>query len=659
MILFYTSCEDYFEAVPEQNLTLEATFKSRALTLKYLANVYWYIPNEYNQRYIGGDSYGTNGVWTAGSIEGEYIWSFNQANQLNSGAFYPATDWVKTWWTTYYKGIHKANVFMSNIDNCQEFSEQERIRYKNEVRALRAFYYFWMFKIYGPFVIVGDNIFNPDSPIADMQLHRSSVEECIQYILDELEAVSDADILYSSFGQPNNPTALNTGSAGNITKEIVEAVRSQVLLYAASPLFNGDPYYSDLKNYDETPLFPQSEDRHKWELARDAAKQFIDNHPLYKLRLVDVDGRDVDDVAASCPYTSCRTAILGNNKATDTEMIFFRTTGINQYLYYDMTPKHTIGGIDGEYRGGGGLATTQEMVDLFFTNKGLRIEDDPDYYTYDEENPPSLRNIARVAAYRDPYSNRLYIDGTKNVMRQYYDREARFYLNITFNNQLWWFSSKSGNVYSEFNYNGNSGPANNGNDYPPTGLMVRKKRVDGPWASEGNYSILIRLAEIYLNYAEAANECGDLDEAIKYVNKIRARAGVAEYKGRTGEDATPNDARGNARIEIPFSQAEIRNLIRRERTVELAFENHRYFDVRRWNVAGMTQGDGWVYPTYHQGGEGGDTHGMNVMGDTNEFYKKVVFETRAFSEKMKLFPIPQADINRNPKMIQNKGWIAE
>ncbi len=98
-------------------------------------------------------------------------------------------------------------------------------------------------------------------------------------------------------------------------------------------------------------------------------------------------------------------------------------------------------------------------------------------------------------------------------------------------------------------------------------------------------------------------------------------------------------------------------MLRRERTIELAFENHRYFDVRRWKVAGMAQGDGWVYPVYHKGGEGGDFWGMDPQAyEFKGFYHKRVFETRVYTERINLFPIPQDDINRGKLLKQNTGW---
>ena len=105
------------------------------------------------------------------------------------------------------------------------------------------------------------------------------------------------------------------------------------------------------------------------------------------------------------------------------------------------------------------------------------------------------------------------------------------------------------------------------------------------------------------------------------------------------------------------------NRIRRERMVELCFESARFFDVRRWKIANGEsdvngQGDGWVYPSYHTGGEGGDLHGLNYRSDPPEFFQKVTMQTRVFEPRHYLMPIPDAEVRRNPLMVQNNDWNA-
>lgn len=655
-VITYTSCEDYFDSVPSDTINLDKVFSERKLAYQWLSNIYSYLPDESEQNYTGGDDE-TRGVWTPASLEGKLPWGHNNSNKVTGGTIYPSTDYVTKLYRAHYRAIQKANIYLQRIDGCTDMPEAERKRTKTEARALRSIFYFNLFKIYGPFVNIEDDVYDPESSLGSMTRYRSSVDECVNYIVSEFDAVLKDGYLSSHFEEGGT---VNTQFAGNISYETVEAIRSQVLLYAASYLFNGDPFYKDLKDHEGKFLFPQSKDQQKWVKARKAAKDFIDNNPRFRLVYRDITGTPVSTILESCPYNSANEAALGRSK--NEEMIFMSTrNGWN--LYYYMRPKHT--GIVDAQSGAGALAAPLQMVDLYFTNKGLRIEDDPDYYTYtnDEESKFTSRNMTSAESYKDKFSGYTYFTpaGDRRIMKQFYNREPRFYIAFTFQNRQWTFDT-SKTYYTDFSLNGNSGRAKNGHDFPKSGMLARKKMNTG----DTPYNIFIRLSEIYLNYAEASNECDDIAEAIKYVNMIRARAGVAEYKGM-GEDATPLGVRGEPRIEIPLTKESVTNIIRRERLIELAYENHRYFDVRRWGIAGMQKGDGWVYPTWHTGGEGGRMVGFDVEVDmapeTSEypvnplyFYKRIEWETRIYTERMKLFPIPQDEINVNRLIVQNTGW---
>ncbi len=663
-IIVCTSCEDYFDTIPADNISLDMVFSDRNLTAQWLSNVYSYLPDETEQNYTGDDNK-TNGVWTPGSIEGKLPWDHCNSNLINSGTLYSSSGYVQSMWKAYYRGIQAANIYMANVDRCPDMKVPEKIRSKDEARALRAIFYFNLFKIYGPFVIVGDEIFDPEIPNNSISFTRSSVDECVKYIVDEFDTLLAAGHLFSFFWQGSGGVnEFNPNSKGNITKETVEAIRSQVLLYAASYLFNGDPFYKNLQDHTGKYLFPQNRDPLKWEKARNAAKHFMDNNPDFRLvyRGKTYDARVESPASPNYQaFNSVSEAAIG--REMNEEMIFFSTRNGNN-LYYYMTPKHA--GIQGASSGGGALSVPLQMVDLYFTNKGIRIEDDPAYFNYtnaDEELFTSTNMYGRPAPqiYTDPVDGYIYFTvGTGYpIMKQFFNREPRFYAAFTFQNRLWDISGAA--CYSDFSLNGNSGRAKNGHDYPKSGVLARKKLSKN---GQGQFNIFIRLSEIYLNYAEASNECGDIGEAIKYVNKIRSRAGIPEYKGY-GDDATPLDIRGMQRIEIPLDYEHVTNVIRRERLIELAYENHHYFDVRRWGVAGMPQGDGWVYPSWHAGGEGGNMKGFDVeinmppgstLPGSLQFYKRVDWETRIYTERMKLFPIPQNEININPAIVQNTGW---
>ena len=443
-------------------------------------------------------------------------------------------------------------------------------------------------------------------------------------------------------------------------------------LFRASYLYNGDPYYQTMTNPDGTKLFPEQRDEQKWrDLKAQALKIITSNR--YSLVLRDTQDHLTSDLSAACPFKSVFYASMGT--ASNEELIYGRTNASKET--YAMVPRFS--GLPSGYdKGAGALTIPLEFVDLYFTNKGLRIEDDPDYFTYDVNDPPTAvrgaKAIIQTTAYRDPLSGYEYFApassggsvsyaGPTSIMKQFYNREARFYLAVTFQNRPWNFQ---GGAAVQMQFNGNSGSDGRTHDYPIFGTIVRKNYYakQSAWDMSCEY----RLAEVYLDYAEACAELGEFDEALKYVNEIRSRAGIAQYGLNAGD--TGKDVRKLDKITLPsYDKETVLKAIYRERILELAYENKHYFDVRRWSVAdgkwrnGAEMTDGWIYPAYHQGGEGGAMTGFNInnVGQTDEnknvnFYKRVKQQERVFAKRMSLLPIPQQEVNRNKLCVQNREW---
>lgn len=678
--LTFTSCEDYFDDVPDNATTLEAVFTNRGQSLKWLSNIYTYIPDNTNVRYNGR----TNGCWPMASIEGYLPWDHIVANNIILGTLYASTDFVKSQWTEYYRGIQYANIYLANIDGNTNMAEYEREWSKAEVRALRAYFYFNLVKEFGPVPLVGDNVYSVDTPLADMMLPRNTLDECWNYIISELTAAINSGRLQSAFGEDG---AIDSQYKGNITTEVAQGILAEVYLYRASYLFNGDPYYQGMTNPDGTKLFPQSKSMDKWKDARDAAKKIIDSGK-YKLVLRSADGKLVDDVKNADPYKSCFYASIG--RVDNEEMIFLRTKANNDS--YILTPRHT--GVSGNVdRGAGAYSIPLQFIDLFFMSNGKRIEDvpqepmskvssfkpdDPVYPVYDTEKlviddggkevAMTARNTLSTTKYVDRFSSYNYFTpgSGKGIMKQFYCREPRFYLAVTFQNRRWDFD-QANTYYTDMSFNGNSGSDGKTHDFPIFGTINRKLY----FAKESNVdgAVILRLGEVYLNYAEACCELGENAEALKYVNLIRSRAGINEYALNQAEEGQ-KDARGKGKIyvgDLENDQDLLRKVIYRERLIELSFESKHYFDVRRWGVADMAQGDGWVYPSWHQGGEGGDMVGFNVQNEGTDdektnalnFYRRVKTQHRIFTKRMSLFPIPQEEVNRDKQIVQNEGWAAE
>jgi len=589
MSLSFSCKKGFLDQVPNDRLTLAATFNNSTTAVEFLANTYSYLPDESNQQNAPGNN---AGVWTAGSSEAEYDWGYVASQNINNGAYDASSGLVSSYWDSYYQGIRSATIFIANVDQVPNLSTNLKNQYKAEARALRAIYYFYLMRIYGPVILLGDQTLAPDAELTSYQLPRSSIDDCVTYISNELDAAAK--------NLPAKPSSTN--NYGRITSGFAEAIKSEALLYAASPLFNGNTDYSSLVNKDGTHLISQAYDATKWAKAAAAAKSFIDTYVPTTYNLF----TENDANGNFSPYLSCRDVMLVD---WNSEWIYAQTNPNVTTWQYDTTPYHQ--GFPGEVQGAGSLGATQEMVDAFFMANGKPITD-----------PTSGYMQSGFQNYAAPNQ-----DFPTNTYNQWVGREPRFYVGITYTNSEW-LDKNAGLFITDLTYSGNSGRQAGQNDYCPTGYIVRKNNPPSD-RTQGNRSFVqLRLAEIYLNYAEALNESdpGNPD-ILNYVNMIRTRAGIPAY----GQG-----------VDAPVGQDAVRKAIRHERQVELAFENNRFFDVRRWKIAAQT--------------EAGPFHGLDINSNAPDFYNVVVFENRVFNSRSYLFPIPQADINADTKLVQNTGW---
>lgn len=567
-LLCLTGCSKYLDQVPNDRQTIEEVFQKKKPTEEYLANVYNFVRDE-------SDQWNGN-PWTGNVDEVNVAWAKWTIYQVNVGNFSPGTSPFYTW-QSYYNGIRSATYFMNHIDGNKEIlaldGQQLIDQYKAEARFLRAYFYFMIIRQYGPAVLVGEKELPADASAADMMLPRSTFDECVNYIVSELDKA--AAVL------PLVPAA--DRDYGRVTKGAALAIKSRVLLYAASPEYNGNKDFAAFVNAEGKPFISQTPDRERWKKAADAAKAVIDLN-LYKL---------YEDPSGN-PVKSYRGIHL---TPWNDECIFVRKD--NDLWNWDYNCSLRSAG------GWNGVSPVQEMVDAYFMKDGLPISKSP------------------------LYSETGFTNGVYNM---YLNREPRFYASILYNGARY----KGGaitqdSITVDMTYSGKDGKKNGGEDYSHTGYLVFKNvspetnRLAG--ISNSRPYVLIRLGEIYLNYAEALAEYGGNDgEALKYLNLIRKRAGIPQY--------------GNGEL-AEVHGSELIAQIRAERRVELAFECHRWFDVRRWKI---------VPSIMHE------LYGMNVNKDGTEFYQRVVADNRAWKDAYYWFPLSQYEIDRGLKLVQNPGW---
>lgn len=631
LLPLFFSCNDYLDQVPQDILTLEKTFESRESSLRFLASVYTYMPDEFDQRSVGsGRGQGTSGAWVAGSDEAEYVWESHGSNIVTNGSLNASSGLVQTYWNKYFKGIRTATILIDNLHLCKLLYPGDYEQWIAEARAVRAMYYYYLLRLYGPVPIL-ENPLSEQSSTDELQIPRNTVEDVGNYILSELQTSIESGLI-ENIKLSGNHTSADKG-LGHIDQAIAKAFKVQTRMLLASDLFNGSvSYYSNLSNDDGTKLFPSYDSAKKRQLWADAAREareFIDAYVGrgYDLTRIYTDGK-LD------PYLSYREAIRGyhsemtNYSTTATsaiEMIHFRIDTPTDILQYDRTPKH-FGVGRAAYEASSALGATQEIVDAYFMSNGIKPITG---YESDQKTPIINNNSGYVEQgfseqdYLDPVTGRLFAPA--GVLNAWVNREPRFYADITFDGQRW-LNTSEGVVFTSTQYSGNSGKGvGSSNDYTKTGYIVRKSAPLGNWREGNRVNILLRLAQIYLDYAEALNESdpGNPD-VLKYLNLIRERAGIPLY----GTD-----------LPVP---TDIRQAIRDERRVELAFETNRYFDVRRWGIAEQT--------------ENKPIHGMNIEENGLEFFERTVVEDRVFEKKNYFFPLPERDLNVNRALKQNSGW---
>lgn len=602
-----TSCVDYLDKEPDTELTLPMVFEDKTRIEGWLANVYSHVPDPYwgYARKLGWDILSDD--MTASERWRQWDW---KVIPMLLGEWTPSTDWDGNYWARLPQLIREANIFIENVHPLPEqgISATEVTYMKAEMRFMIAYYYYLLSNTYGPVPFKPNYIAPTDFNLADLMEGQRPYYEVVDWVDKELQEV--AKILPAKYAEARK--------YGRATSIMCLAVRARMLLFAASPLVNGNPDYANHKNKDGENLFSTTADKTKWAYAAQACKELIEaaeaaGHELYVEK--NKDGT-ID------PFMSYQNLFLTRYDEGNTEILFARPGGL-EYGEYE---KHATPAASG---GSGGLGVTQSLVDAFFTENGLPINDDPEYV----ESGFSRSDETRDNTVWDTEVNGGAItkSGTYNM---YCHREPRFYITVSYNNSYFTQEKRLFNFFNGKKDNPHT------HDAPQNGYLIRKKISPDLNVKQGTYKyrpgIVYRLGEAYLNYAEALNESDPGNEEILYyLNKIRERAGIRKY---TTGDTDEN----NIHVDLN-DQAEMRKLIRAERRVELSCEGIRYDDLRRWKEAENVLN--------------GDFYGMNFSGrDESSFYVRTPYLKRVYKKAYYWFPIHQSEIDKNDKLVQSPYW---
>jgi hypothetical protein len=631
IIASYTlsSCSDFLNQVPEEKLSESNLFVSKDDVISVLTQVYSNTPNPLtisdNNTSIPGNS----------GDEWDLNWNNYNAYYKDLGQ-YSAANNIFYQWSRYYQSIRLSMYFLNRIDDCKDpkLEEQEREWWKGEAYFLQAYYYFLLLEIYGPVPII-DKVYQPDEIDAAIAtgISRATFDECVNHI-DWLltEAYNRLDLFY---------TFSSTERAGRASKASVKFLQARLWLYAASPLYNGmkhpetnkDYSYLNPKSVGGEGLIRMTADALKWEKAKQIAQEAIEVCTQAGLKLFDTYNTGYEN------YWRVMNFARGGD--TNSENVYYRQNESTGSFRTHCLPL--------SWSGYTGVCPTVRHVNEYFMANGLLPEDDLTYRSYSitdmEEYDTADRKFKIPKKYtrRDPrfYSNILFpgqysyavlgtdAEGTPNV-----STTTRWAYNTTqsYSDEIWFrpfYDTQDG--YSK----------KTGRDYCNTGFLAIKfvGKTDNKNA-KGDYALTIfRLAELYLNYTEAAFEYAVAigenpatnTDVFKYWDKVRDRVQLPKVR----------DAYRTAGIVLTTTK--LRELIHRERRVELAFEGHRYYDNRRWLEAER---------------EGGPMYGMDVFKTENGGFwnENTVFETRYWDDKMYFFPISQSEIDKNPSLTQNARW---
>jgi hypothetical protein len=572
----FPSCEeafgDFLEKQPSNELTEEQVFSDWTTTMQFHFDTYNFLRNgagRINNSWMDAatdlaeTSYASGGVRT----------TFNIGNYYGSAG---ASELVDTW-EHYYRGIRKCNMLLTRIDSVpkgvdlsDEKYETDTLNYKSEARFLRAYFYWELFLRYGTVPIVKE-VLDPNGDLLTGYTTRPTIKSfVVDFVLRELQECESGLMTYDD--------GVKLANAGRISQPMARALYSRIMLYMASERFSTASGVT-------------------WQEAADAANSFIqDFGQNYKLFTV-TEASGTNGIAA-CTNAILRTTYEGNNN----EVIFFRNDVM--IAWSDIQNDTPVG--EG---GNGGLCPSQNLVDMYDMEDGSSP-----FASYDKTGAPVYNGTATPAinaasGYDDssPWNN----------------RDPRLTATVLHHGVNW------GNGTINVIKGQRDNPVGNANA-TPTGYYLRKyipENILSANHSGTSYRnwIIIRYAEILLNYAEAMNEFnGPSTEVYDCLNLIRHRAGI---KGNV-ED----------RNDLTSSKDNMRNFIRKERTVELAFEDHRAWDVRRWNVAV----EALARPIY----------GIDV---TASAYTRKVAQTRVFEEKMYLYPIPETEVWKT-NIDNNPEW---
>ncbi len=606
---------DYLDVVPDNVAVVENAFSDKYNAEKFLATCYSYIPN-FGDPWINPGLLSGDEVW----FNEEIMDDSNTAAMIAKGEQNSLDPFLNFWdggqrGKNMYVGIRDCNIFLEEIKRVGDMSETEKKKWIAEVKFMKAYYHFWLFKSYGPIPIVDENL-----PIyvstEEVKIYRDPVDSVVNYIVKLIdEAIPDLPLMVLS----------EVTDMGRITKPIATAIKARVLATAASPLFNGNPDFSSLTDNRGVKLFPATYDAAKWQRAADAVKVAIETAEMANFSLVNHYQTKYNHSPAMMKELLLRSIVTTKGNS---EVIWGCTNFPFSHTYQRMLQPLLITVTDANpvsqfY------AATLRMAELYYSKNGVPIEEDPDF---PYEDRYTLRTA--VTAESD------YVRSGETTARLHFDREPRFYASIAFDRGTYVLEPTYYYVQCRA---GELATKRNKGEFSATGYWPKKLISPRNGFSGNSYEIdysfpfpIIRLADLYLLYAEALNEVKATPDAevYEYIDKVRERAGLPGVVESWAAHSKFPDK--------PSKKEGMRKIIQQERMIELSFEGQRFWDLRRWKLAL----DYMNRPI----------RGWDISGRGLNFYNVTTVYTPRFEFKDYFWPIRENERINNPNLVQNLGW---
>lgn len=627
----FSAC-NYLDVVPDNVATIDNAFTSREMAEKFLFTCYSYMPdhaNPYSQTFFIGHEF-----WTYYPIGGSFYQPFEVMARGNQGIVSP----VLNYWEglnngkPMFVGLRDCNIFLERMkDVIPGLDEFEKERWVAEVKFLKAYYHYWLLRMYGPIPIIRENM-PVSANVDEVQVTREPVDECFDYIVSLLDEA-----------ESNLPIQLDNMATerGRATQPIALALKAKVLVEAASPLFNGNTDYAGFIRNDDISYFNQNYDITKWEKAAEACRKAIEicheaGFELYQ----HLSSKGENLAPETLSQMSIRNSVTEESYLINKEVLWSNPNSMSNPLNGGFCQPKVDRSISSVGIFPVRISIPLKIAELFYTSNGIPMDED---YEWEQSGKYKERYSVQTATDVDKY----HIKNGYQTAKLNFDRETRFYANLGFDGGLWYGNGKFNSddqwvVEAKLGQTGGKWLAHS---YSITGYFCKKLVSYRNSFNETNYTSVhypwpvIRLADLYLLCSEAANEAygPTHEDATQWINLVRNRANLEDVETSWGNYAKPTFKNK------PTTKEGLRDIIQQERLIELANEGHRYWELRRWKKAREILSQ--------------PIQGWDIDQESTEDYYRV---TTIFSPKFTLrdyfWPISETELTRNINLDQNPGW---